>query len=724
VTIAWRRHRNRSAEADGAASRPQSTRAARRAPRGQVLVLFAFLLTILVGMAAFVVDIAWIWSNQLRVQRAADAAALAGVVHLPGNPSLATTTALSESQKNGYQDGVGSVDVVAAQDASNGRRMLVTVSAPVNTFFMRLFGFPTVTVSRDAKAEYVLPVPMGSPQNYYGVGIYESVGAGAITDTGFQPLATAVTPWTWSNADRASTSNDSYATATGTSAWQSYDFNMGIPAGRWITGLEVEVEAKSSDSSGCRAQVRFVNPGSPSGFTLPKETNLTGSDPASPYYLLGNPQPEPWERSDGSNATWSVDADGTTTFRLQIRGFDPGGGCTNNSTTSLDRVRLKVYYQGFTGGDTTLSVNEPISPFNPLNPQGFWGAVFTSGGVRENGDRYAPSFIGGGTGAPFGDPNPNYDPDGYDYTVEFEGGGSTGQIQLFDPMFCATGPNGSNWYGAGDHWTGHPGGTTIAPVHVTYRLYNTNGSPYNEADDSLVTTLTYNPGSNIYGDFSGQFGTPSNFGMANAADCSTNPAHNRWVPLASSIPDGVYRVNVNTTLAGANLNTGAENLFSIWVDNAGTKARVYGGGRMAAYTNQETGIQSFYLAQIEGVHAGKTMIIELFDPGESSGNAFLRIQTPENGNNYQYATFSWVSDDGRSGNNVTQIQTSNGSALFNNRLITISIPLPTSYGSTDLMPAGETEAGWWKIEYETSASNDTTTWEVSIQGNPVHLIVP
>jgi hypothetical protein len=42
-----------------------------------------------------------------------------------------------------------------------------------------------------------------------------------------------------------------------------------------------------------------------------------------------------------------------------------------------------------------------------------------------------------------------------------------------------------------------------------------------------------------------------------------------------------------------------------------------------------------------------------------------------------------------------------------------------------LTPPGETEAGWWKIEYTiTSAGNDTTTWETNIRGNPVHLVVP
>lgn len=54
----------------------------------------------------------------------------------------------------------------------------------------------------------------------------------------------------------------------------------------------------------------------------------------------------------------------------------------------------------------------------------------------------------------------------------------------------------------------------------------------------------------------------------------------------------------------------------------------------------------------------------------------------------------------------------------------ISIPLPSTYGSVGLTPSGETEAGWWKIEYEVAGGNDTTTWEVAIRGNPVRLVIP
>jgi hypothetical protein len=196
------------------------------------------------------------------------------------------------------------------------------------------------------------------------------------------------------------------------------------------------------------------------------------------------------------------------------------------------------------------------------------------------------------------------------------------------------------------------------------------------------------------------------------------------VSVASGLASGTYRLNVNTSLDAVNASVGAENLFSIWVKSTGD-ARVYGGGRMAAYTNLDTGQQQFYFAQIERVHAGKTMEIRLFDPGETNGNAYLRLLSPD-GNIYRRQTFNWTSDDGRSGTGVQEIQTSNGSPLFNNREITITVPLPATYGSTGLNPLGDAtdEDGWWQIEYQLANGNDTTTWSVDIRGNPVHLVTP
>ena len=68
-------------------------------------MIFALSAFVFVGMCAVVVDVAWYWANTLRVQRAADAAALAGAVLLPGKVNTGTDNAYlraTNEASNGY----------------------------------------------------------------------------------------------------------------------------------------------------------------------------------------------------------------------------------------------------------------------------------------------------------------------------------------------------------------------------------------------------------------------------------------------------------------------------------------------------------------------------------------------------------------------------------------------------------------------------------------------
>ena len=103
----------------------------RREQRGQVLVIVAVMIVVLLGFTGLVTDVAWYEVNLMRIQRAADAAALAGVVYLPSNVAGAQTAALAESSKNGFANGLNGVTVTATPEALNNRILGVTVSAPV-----------------------------------------------------------------------------------------------------------------------------------------------------------------------------------------------------------------------------------------------------------------------------------------------------------------------------------------------------------------------------------------------------------------------------------------------------------------------------------------------------------------------------------------------------------------------------------------------------------------
>src|SRR5438105_14500089 len=91
----------------------------RREQSGQTLVIVALMIVVLLGFTGLVTDIAWYEVNLMRIQRAADAAALAGVVYLPGNVAGAQNAALQEASKDGDADGANGVTVPAAPEALN-----------------------------------------------------------------------------------------------------------------------------------------------------------------------------------------------------------------------------------------------------------------------------------------------------------------------------------------------------------------------------------------------------------------------------------------------------------------------------------------------------------------------------------------------------------------------------------------------------------------------------
>jgi hypothetical protein len=354
-------------------------------------------------------------------------------------------------------------------------------------------------------------------------------------------------------------------------------------------------------------------------------------------------------------------------------------------------------------------------------PLGFFGGVEAKGTERQNGDAYSTFYDGRPT------PNPGYDANGYQYIVEFGPGTVGGSVWLYDPMFCATGGQSSTGrrLGAGDNWFSN-GGTGLTTV---YNLMDMNGTPYTLADDTLIATSGSLFASSNAVDKGPLYRGNGNYGGYNgsaSADCQSSPYHNNWWRLASGLTEGQYRLQV--TSSGGTTTEDAINAFGIQATaTAGPSARVYGQSRMEAFiVINNTSV--FYLAQIEAAHAGKTLEIKLFDPGDISDTVFkIRVPTTTG---FVYPTFSYSATGSAcgaptSGSGVTSLRTSDASGCryFNNQWVTISVPIPATY--TAPTPPGEPGPGWWKIEYGTlGTGQDITTWEVNIRGNPVHLITP
>ncbi len=149
-----------------------------RDERGFVLIFVAIILVVLLAMAGFAVDY-WHWSREgARLQRTADAAALAGAIYMPDNPGQAGfTTAKTVAGRNGYTDGQSGATVVATAGVVP-TQLKVSVSQRVQNFFGSLVGAGTTTVTKHAVAEYEPAVNMGSPINQFGNDPQSGAGLG------------------------------------------------------------------------------------------------------------------------------------------------------------------------------------------------------------------------------------------------------------------------------------------------------------------------------------------------------------------------------------------------------------------------------------------------------------------------------------------------------------------------------------------------------------------
>jgi Flp pilus assembly protein TadG len=130
-----------------------------------VAIIVAILAPVLLMFAAFAVDVARWYVEAERVQKVADAAALAGVVFMPQDFPEAERRALDVAADNGYANG-GAV-AVAVEEGPLPTQLRVTVTSNVSNAFGVIAGIDTTAVTRSAVADYNGPAPMGSPCNTF-----------------------------------------------------------------------------------------------------------------------------------------------------------------------------------------------------------------------------------------------------------------------------------------------------------------------------------------------------------------------------------------------------------------------------------------------------------------------------------------------------------------------------------------------------------------------------
>ena len=124
--------------------------------RGQVMVLICVSLVAIVGMIAVVTDFSFMQHQKNMMQTAADSAAMAGAAELNYGDQVAAGRA--DAASNGYTNGASSVTVAinnpptSGPNASNSGYVEAIVSKPEPTYFLRVLGVNTMTVSVRAVA--------------------------------------------------------------------------------------------------------------------------------------------------------------------------------------------------------------------------------------------------------------------------------------------------------------------------------------------------------------------------------------------------------------------------------------------------------------------------------------------------------------------------------------------------------------------------------------------
>jgi hypothetical protein len=299
-------HRAVSPPSSAAGAGAPLSRAQRWRARGQALPLLAIMLVALIGFTGLALDVSMLLLRTLQQQRAADAAALAGVIKLPQQSAEAKALAQRYAGMNGYVNnpdpaGFPQVDAQPVPGYSTRLHVIITARHPV--YFMRIFGFNDVPVTRDAYAQYSLPVRLGSPNcTSFGVGNPTPVAIGNGPGPGNCPNCDLRLENFWASIDGPGTDNrdgdyyntkfvrsadgftcinDTLNTSTVNSAYVS-----GVPAdprAGYNYGLHVDADSGSIDLY-VYDPAQFYRTGFPGTNDDTRDSQLCSTGPTSTRY--------------------------------------------------------------------------------------------------------------------------------------------------------------------------------------------------------------------------------------------------------------------------------------------------------------------------------------------------------------------------------------------------------------------------------------------------------
>ena len=331
-----------------------------------------------------------------------------------------------------------------------------------------------------------------------------------------------------------------------------------------------------------------------------------------------------------------------------------------------------------------------LSSYTQCNtyPQNFWGAINGRRTDKHHGDPYGVTCGYNCSGS-----NSEHSPYYY-HAIEVPAGKSWVDLYIYDGGFY----DRSGFAETGDEQSlsnSSSGGTDM-----TFNVFQPDSTPLIPSDNTNSvscstgsSSLTINSGSN------------------------SGTHRNRWYRMCriNNPVNGIYILR--TQNGGGSI--GGTNSFSFLAaaNSISPQVRIYAINSMSIFTNAPTGQATVYIAEVDPIHANKTLELRFFDPGEGSGNAYMTVVPPPGVSGY---SCTWTATDVTDNSNPTSgsgcsIQTTaGGSARFNGEWVTMQISIPPSYTcSSDC---------FWKMDLDLNTAHDRTTWEAKVIGNPVALV--
>lgn len=680
----------------------------RRLRRGQTLIIFALSFTVLLGLAGLTIDVARAYDLYARMQRAAEAGALAGVLYMPSYYSTPrpndTDSAVSRASKEVVKDGFGSVLANDVSDCSNPAAVLqicqvagrsddlqVIVTQTFDLVLLSGLGLQPVTLSASASAEYLPPAQIGARLNYFGdqVECYDSTTNPDPTQTHSCGVGSgsALQSFlgTFNGPGELKEQGDPYVYCEEGPAYTQPDTTAGYTA--YNGDFTNHPQWPDSITNHC-GQPSGIEPGNPDqqpqGFNgeITKNTNY----PSGFNYLLNIPQ------GIGNGTIWV---------------FNPTFIPSNSSSFDHLNVGSTNYFEGPNGNG--------IANFDGFSdaPPFFYNISYSLYSVVSPYDRTTDTLVT----APV--TYPPYDDEPGDLS---EHGCTAGQV--YDPY----------WHGGSTH-----------------NSYNT---PFTAGDGQGCFNLTT--------------GTPGT-----ASPDETNapaPCWQAWCQLYLSLPAGTYRLAIEATGLTSHTSTYDSGLTSgygphmyalkLCPDSAttpiGCSDEATGntpGLQLAAWNNMDVSFTSglttnapnpadpsttcttqaspttaytcLDLVCLPTSYAGRTLSLQIYDPGDGSGDIYVGVAEAGVGSadvTYPGLTSGYIATI--DGDTVVHARFTSPHSYnaFNGVWLTAAVTLPASY--TGDCSGGTGGTGWWQMIYASAngTPTDLVAMKLSLTGSPVHLL--